>query len=427
MDGKYDVIVFGGGTAGTVAAIQAARAGARTLLVEKNGLLGGTIAVGGIAAPAHFCAWGRQIIAGIGWELVCKALAEGGRPAPTPRSAGLSNTPKHTPVDAVLFGAVCVETAADAGVDALLHAMPASVTFVDGAWSVGVCTKTGVRTAEAKALIDATGDANVVSLAGFDVIRSDIVQPATLQMRCSGYDPDALDYDALRAAARRAIADGEIESTDISWSDVDPGDFLRKWGRNAGHVRVRHAETSEGRSLAEIEARRSLLRMYRFFRRQPGLESFRIDWTAPEVGIRETVTIRGKTRITVEDYESGRAYEDAICYAFYPIDEHLNDGEGVTSRPLSQGVLPTIPRGALLPVGSRFLIVAGRCLSSDREANSALRVQCPCMAMGQAAGVMASIAARTGVDPEDQPLGDVRDVLREHGAIVPPDAAGPGS
>jgi hypothetical protein len=86
---------------------------------------------------------------------------------------------------------------------------------------------------------------------------------------------------------------------------------------------------------------------------------------------------------------------------------------------LKQDVLPTIPRGALLPAGSRFLLVAGRCLSSDREANSALRVECPCMAMGQAAGALAALSAQTGVDPESLPMQDVYALLRQQGAIVP--------
>mgnify|MGYP000976295529 CR=1 FL=1 len=80
-----------------------------------------------------------------------------------------------------------------------------------------------------------------------------------------------------------------------------------------------------------------------------------------------------------------------------------------------------IPRGALLPVGSRFLIAAGRIVASDREANSALRVECPCMAMGQAAGAMAALSAQTGLDPEQLPLPDIRALLRQHGAIVPGD------
>lgn len=424
MRAHYDVIVVGGGTAGTIAAIQAGRAGATTLLVEKNGMLGGTLTVAGINAPAFFFAWGRQVIAGIGWELVCKTLAEMGQPAPAPDPRGRS---RAVIVDRTLFAALCDETALGAGVDLLFHTMLATVARREGHWRLGLCTKLGIREVRGKVLIDATGDANAVALAGFELVRPEIVQPATLQMRCSGYDPETLDYAALKAASEAAIAAGDLKTTDIAWDNRGPERFLRKQGGNANHFRAHGAEASEGKSLVEIEGRRSILRMRRFFRKQPGLESFTIDWISPEAGIRETATIRGKKTMTAQEYEAGKVYDDALCHAFYPIDEHLNDGKGGHGRGLRPGVLPTIPRGAMLPSGSRFLIVAGRCVSSDRETNSAVRVECPCMAMGQAAGAMAALSAQTGVDPEELPLETLRTLLREHGALVPGDVKLPAS
>lgn len=421
MNSAYDVMVIGGGTAGVIAAIQAGRAGARTLLVEKNGMLGGTVTVAGINAPAHFFAWGRQVIGGIGWELMRRTLEVTGRPVPTPEFSIGKSTPPHLTMDKMVFAALCDETVLGSGAELLLHAMPAALSWAGERWHVGLCTKTGVRQATAKVVVDATGDANAVALAGFEVVRPAVVQPATLQMHCSGYDAATLDYAALKAAAERAIAAGELKTTDIAWHNDGPEAFLRRHGNNANHLRAPRAETSEGRTAAEVEARQAVLRMYRFCRRQPGLEQFRVDWICAEAGIRETVTIRGKSSISVADYEAGRLFPDAVCYAFYPVDEHLNDGLGINYRHLKADVLPTIPRGALLPAGSRFLLVAGRCLASDREANSALRVECPCMAMGQAAGAMAALSARTGVDPEALPLADVHALLRQHGAIVPGD------
>lgn len=421
MNRDYDVVVVGGGTAGVIAAVQAGRAGARTLLVEKTGMLGGTVTVGGINAPAHFFAWGQQVIAGIGWELMVRTLEETGAPIPTGEYTLDTSGPPHLTMDLYVFAALCDEAVLGAGVDLLLHTMPAIVNYREGGWSVTLCTKTGLREVRARVLVDATGDANVVALGGFEVVRPDVVQPASLQMHCSGYDPDALDYAALKAAADEAIAAGELKTTDIAWRNDGPEGLLRRHGNNANHVRAPHAETSEGKTAAEVEARRAVMRMARFFRRQPGLEGFRVDWYAPEVGIRETVTIKGKATVTAADYEAGRFYDDAVCYAFYGIDEHLNDGMGINYRHLRRHVLPTIPRGALLPVGSRFLIAAGRIVASDREANSALRVECPCMAMGQAAGAMAALSAQTGLDPEQLPLPDIRALLRQHGAIVPGD------
>ncbi len=121
--------------------------------------------------------------------------------------------------------------------------------------------------------------------------------------------------------------------------------------------------------------------------------------------------------VTVNDYTTGRVFDDAISYAFYPVDLHTR--KGVKPEPLKPGVIPTIPLRALIPKGSRDLIVAGRCVSSDRLANSGLRVQASCMGMGQAAGVAAALAAKAGTTPLEVPLAEIRGRLREHGQIVP--------
>ena len=176
---------------------------------------------------------------------------------------------------------------------------------------------------------------------------------------------------------------------------------------------------SEGKTSLELGARQSLLRFYRFLRQQPGLENLVIEQFSPECGVRETVTIEGKKTIRAEDYRSGRIWDDALCYSFYPIDLHESTGQGLRKEPLPEGVIPTIPRGALLPADSRNFIVAGRSVSSDRLANSALRVQASCMAMGQAAGALAARSAQTGLDPEELPIPEIRRLLIDHGAIVP--------
>ena len=139
----------------------------------------------------------------------------------------------------------------------------------------------------------------------------------------------------------------------------------------------------------------------------------------PETAHRESYRIQGETVITVDDYTSGRAFKDAVCYAFYPVDLHTRSG--VKPKPLARGTVPTIPLRALIPKGSRNIIVAGRCVSSDRLANSGLRVQASCMAMGQAAGAMAALSARTGHDPADLPMADIYKLLRQHGAVIPGD------
>ena len=153
-------------------------------------------------------------------------------------------------------------------------------------------------------------------------------------------------------------------------------------------------------------------------KRLPGCENVVIEDMRTEIGIRETYRIDGLYQITHEDYTSGKVFEDSISYSYYPIDLHIIE-HGVTPKQLSEGVVATVPLRALIPKNSKNFMVAGRCLSSDRLANSALRVQGSSMAMGQAAGATAVIACQRNVSPADVPLDEVRDLLRSHGAIVP--------
>jgi len=414
----YDVVVIGGGPAGSTAAIQAARLGARTLLVEKNAMLGGTTTAAAIDIPGLFYAWGQQVVAGIGWEVVRRAVDEAG--GQLPDFADYDRPANKLSVQLVreIYASLLDDAAISAGVNVLFHTMLGAVSR-DDLWDLTLCGKEGLFHERACVLIDCTGDANAVSLAGFELERNEHRQPATYSACFSGYDIHTLDYPALGAAHRAAVDSGELEPTDLSMHADPVREFLRYRGRNSIHLADIDGSTSIGRTEAELAGRRVLMRIFRFLRRQPGLENLTIDYFAAECGIRETYTIVGKARITVEDYASGRVWDDAVCYSFYPIDVH--QPSGIDYRPLTPGTFPTIPRGALLPRGSRWLIAAGRCASGDQQANSAYRVQASCMAMGQAAGAMAALAAQTGVEPEELPIGDVRAALCAHGAVVPGD------
>ncbi len=418
---NFDVVVAGGGPAGICAAVQAARTGAATLLVEKTALLGGAITSGGVAFPGIFHAHGRQVIAGIGWDLVRRTIEEvGGEMPDFSRGFGKKHWTHQIRIDGAAFAALVDEEVTGSGAQLLLHAMPAAARrAADGSWELDLCLKEGLRTVGAKTLVDATGDANLAALAGCRLERGEVLQPGTLMMRCGGYDPKALDYPALEAALGAAVERGEISFQDLGRKDDACRMFLTARGQNRNHIVDVDGYGSEGRTAAELAARRSMLRILRFFRRQPGLESFRVESFAPECGIRETRTVAGRARITGRDYMAGRIWPDALCYAFYPIDIHTDDGLDVDMRHLADGVVPTVPRGALLPEGVGNFLVAGRIISSDRESNSALRVQGTCMATGQAAGALAALAAKSGRAPEELPLAEVRKLLRDNGAIVP--------
>ena len=422
MDESFDIIVVGGGTAGVVAAIQSGRTGMRTLLVEKNGLPGGTMTAAGIAYPGLFFAWGHQIIAGIGWELVSEAAAESGLPLPDFSSwTGTSRFWRYqVQLNPVVYSSLCDEKLMGSGVEVLYHTMAAEVKPEDEAVELRICTLEGLRTVRARRVIDCTGDAAVCALAGYEVIHPAECQPATLSCKLAGYDRDQLNEARLCEAIDRAVAAGELRYTDLGWNKNGASlQFLRKYGDNANHIfPPLPTHTSEGRSRLEMEARSSLLRAWRFLRKQPGMENLSIGFGAFECGIRESAVIRGDTTVSADDYCSGKRYPDAVCNSFYPIDLH-DSSQGIVQQQLGEGTVPQVPLRALVPSGSKCFLAAGRCISSDRLANSALRVQATSMATAQAAGAAAAVSIRCGKTVLMTPMENIRKILREHGAILP--------
>ncbi|MDD4892066.1 MAG: FAD-dependent oxidoreductase [Phycisphaerae bacterium] len=417
-----DVLVLGGGPAGICAAAQAARAGARTLLVERTGILGGTIVSAGVDFPGLFHAHGRQVIAGVGWDLVVRAVqAAGGQLPDFTIDHGGAHWLHHVRVDRAIFAALADETVLTAGASLLFHAMPAVMAPADPGWRVTLCLKEGLHPVHAGVVIDCTGDANAVALAGLPLRCAPAIQPGTIMLEADGYRTADLDLDAIERAAQAAIASGELLASDLGRRERPCYHFLAAGGSNRTHIPAVDASGSAGRTEMELAGRRCMMRLFRFFRRQPGLEKFRYRWFAVECGIRETVTIVGQSTITADDYASGRRWDDAVCYSYYPVDLHASDDLDIDIRSLAPGAVPTIPRGAMLPVGGPRLIVAGRTISGDRAANSAYRCQASCMAIGQAAGALASLAAADGCEPAAVPLPRLHDLLRRGGAIVPGD------
>lgn len=416
-----DVLVVGGGTAGAIAAIQAARAGAKTMLIEANGQLGGTTTTAGVDYPGLFHAWGRQVIAGIGWELVQEAVM-----LDTGLLPDFSNVPrKHSEhqvrVNGPLYAALLEESLLKAGGLLRYYEMPRRVTQTDSGYELVLTGKESEHQVKCRQLIDCTGDANLVGRLGFERLREDEAQPSTLMYALGDYDPAALDANLIQERYLAAVREKRLLPGDVANPDGMAHarfiEFLRGRGSNRMHIIGIHAATSEGKTQANIAGRASVLRILRFVRTLPGCEKARLVRMMTETGIRETWRIVGETTITEADYLSGRVFEDAVSFSFYPIDLHTDHGTDI--RPLDEGIVPTVPLRALIPKGSRNLLIAGRSISSDRAANSALRVQASCMGMGQAAGAAAALAVKANLTPAQVPLTELRALLKQHGAIVP--------
>lgn len=413
---ETDILVVGGGTAGAVAAIQAGRSGRSVTLLECQSQLGGTTTTAGVAFPGIFFAWGKQIISGIGWEMVQEAVALNGDTLPNfsiphGRQHWMHQVRLNGPLYAIIVEQKCVE----AGVDIRFYETPTSITFKNDHWFVETVGKGIHAEIKCKQIIDCSGNAYAASIAGFEVLREKESQPGTLIFQLEGYDFEQLDLEMIKDEYEKAIQKGELVRSEFRGNIVG---LLRTKGDNIQHVAGANSTTSESHTQANIDGRASLLKHLKFLRRLPGCENTRIADMRTETGVRETYRIDGLYQITHEDYVTGKVFPDALSYSYYPIDLHIIE-HGVTPKHLSEGVVATVPLRALIPKNSRNFLVAGRCLSSDRLANSALRVQASCMGMGQAAAATAVLAIEQHKTPAEVAVEDIRRLIEQHGGIVP--------
>ncbi|MCK5173864.1 MAG: FAD-dependent oxidoreductase, partial [Planctomycetes bacterium] len=367
-------LVVGGGAAGTIAAIQAGRAGAKTVLIERGAQLGGTTTTGGVSFPGLFDAWGKQIIAGIGWELVKNSVELDGGNLPDFSKVPTRHWQNQVRVNQFLYAILAEEKCEQAGVKINYYEFPQAIIKTAQGWQVDCAGFGTQRRVLCKQLIDCTGGAEVVGMLHLPRLRDEERQPGSMLFK----------LDKANSPGRDGL------------------DMLYVHGADSTNSRTVTAANLTGRKAVLAKVRATQKRLMHL---------------QPETGFRESYRIRGETVITVDDYTSGRVFKDAVCYAFYPVDLHTRSG--VKPKPLTRGTVPTIPLSALVPKGSRNIIVAGRCVSSDRLANSGLRVQASCMAMGQAAGATAALATQQKTTPIKVPLKDIREILTKHGAIIP--------
>ncbi len=378
---KVDVLVAGGGAAGTIAAIQASRAGAKTLLLERNSQLGGTTTTGGVSFPGLFDAWGKQIIAGIGWELVRESVELDGGKLPDFSKVPQRHWMNQVRVNQFLYAILAEEKCEQAGVQIAYYEFPQAITTTSKGWQVD-CAGFGTRRRVlCKQIIDCTGGAEVVGMLNLPRLREEEIQPGSMLFKLG---------KANNPGRPNGPGSGLLDCYYIDGAD---------------------STNSRTVTAANLKGRKAVLEKVRATKK-------RLMHMQPEASFRESYRILGETVITVDDYTSGRVFEDAICYAFYPVDVHKGTGFDRLEH-LKPGIVPTIPLRALIPKDSRNIMVAGRCVSSDRYANGGLRVQASCMAMGQATGAAAVLAAKNGTTPLKLPLSEIHNLLREHGAIIP--------
>jgi glycine/D-amino acid oxidase-like deaminating enzyme len=412
-----DVVVVGGGSAGICAAVASGRAGAKTVLVEAAAQVGGNTTTGGVNFPGLFHAWGKQVIAGVGWDLVTNTVGLAGGALPDfTQPTGAAHWKHQVTVNVPLFVALAEEALGKAGVAIHYHAAPMKIEKTPEGWRVVTAAAGDTRTILCKQLVDCTGNGAVAGLLGLERLQEKERQPGSSAYTLRpNTDIKKLDAKALQERFAEAVKAGAVQRSDCRWGVMQ---YLVGGGNVGNYVEGADNSTADARTDTNLRGRASMLRMYRWLKSVPGLEKVELVGMSPEVGVRETYRVQGDYLITSGDYVSGRRWDDSVCYAFYPVDMHSQES-GVQPAHLKEGVVPTVPLRALIPKGSRNLLVAGRCLSSDRLANAGLRVQATCMATGQAAGAAAALAAQRGTTPGQVPIGEIKALLAAGGAVVP--------
>jgi hypothetical protein len=423
---RYDVLVVGGGNAGCAAALAAARHGARTLLVERYGFLGGTATAAMVGPWMTFHSGEERIVGGIAQEIVERLMARGASPGHIHDASDY--VPTITPFDPEVHKALLFEMMREAKVDLLLHALVVE-TLLDGGGAVSgarFATVGGMREKVAAATIDATADAFVVAGAGGAVLQGDErgrVQPASLMFRLSHVDFAALAHyvrnnpeemrsslkrhertpDALTAVAGLyALWNAARESGEVDVPRELVSFFISPYPDEVtvNMTRVTDIDPLDPDDLtrAEVEARLQAMQLLTFFRtRVPGFANARIAATATQIGIRESRRIVGEYTLTADDVVSARTFSDAVARSAYPIDIHNPSGAGTTTRRLAPGASYEIPYRCLVPRELEGAIVAGRCISTTHEALASTRLTPTVMTLGQAAGTAAVQALRDGV------------------------------
>lgn len=444
-----DVIVVGGGPAGICAAIAAARENAKVLLVEQGGFCGGMATLGmvGPFMTSYDRKGERMIIRGLFEEIVNRMVERGYAIHPSQVRAGTGFTSwivvghDHvTPFEPEGLKLVLDDMLEEAGVKVLYHTQFLRPLMTGGAIEgVEVASKSGLQTIYGKVVIDCTGDGDVAARAGVPFEKGNeelgLMQPATMFFHICNCDEKAMDADVQANIHNFYRKDGvnyrsfhwrvsqARENGDWTMNRVSLGLFRMpkpdEWCVNTSRIMNVDATDNESLTRAEIEGRRQAENILSFLRKYvPGCENAKLKSTGSYIGIRESRHIKGDYRLTADDLLGAKVPEDSILLSANSVDVHGRFGPASNEYVPINGDYYGVPYRSLIAYGVEGLLLAGRCVSADSTAAGAIRVMPPCMAMGQAAGTAAAMAAKAGVSPRSIDAQALRARLKENHAVL---------
>jgi len=429
--GDIDVLVVGSGPGGLAAAVSAARNGARVLLLEEAYHVGGNLGLPGLQLLASHMPDGLAVIGGFVSELYSRLRTVNAATAiaPCPKLYSL------VAYNHFVLRSVALEMLEEVGVGLLLGTRAVDVVSVEGRVEYVLAeNKSGRFALKADVVVDASGDADVVAKAGGAFLNPGSLrdaQPAGMLFRLGGVEVDKLAdhlYEhpedvfpigrppvavfpdgyfrqkptwALTGLGATAARAKELEDfpEDLSYVNLFPMLDEGQVGVNAVKVFDGDWTRAEDLTRGTVEGHRKVMQMSRFFRKHvPGFQNCIILDIANRLGVRESRRILGQYVLTGADVVSARRFDDAIARGCYPIDVHQPDGR--------------------LPKDLDNVLVAGRPISADVDAFGSLRVMTHCMAIGQAAGTAAALAADSGSCPAEVDIDLLQGRLVEQGVLL---------
>jgi hypothetical protein len=443
---EADVVVAGAGPAGLAAAVAAARTGARTVLIERYGFMGG-MATAGLIGPllGHTAGEGRPVVEGLCREWTERMAALGGA---VPWQQALGEWGIR--FDPEAFKYVADRMVEEAGVHPLLHSLVCGTVMADGALeAVLLETKQGRLAVRGSVFVNATGDADLAFRSGLETTKGRPFDGRTMAMGsmfrlrvpAPGWHQQ---MGLIRERIHAARESGELP---VYGGPGGNGATMRDDELTPNVTRAAGDATDvEQLTAAEMKVRRDTWEIVRFYRQNlPGFEDVHLECTPAHVGVRETRQALGDYVMTGDDVTAGRKQPDGVARMSYWIDIHCCLGytkppahvcrrECGTTQPCRileeapeelpanlhppEGDWADIPYRSLTVKGARNLLAAGRCISADHHAMGALRVMAPCMALGQAAGTAAAMALAEGADVRAVEADALRDALTDAGALV---------
>lgn len=415
-----DVTVLGGGCSGVMAAVAAARQGARVTLIEREGTLGGTSTAVldtfyGFWAPGDS---GPRVVDGLPGELVAR-LIEAGHAHTRPNSYGAGTGVTYNPeVLRWLYDEMC----ADAGVRVLLHAALTEVeVYANRPARLLLTSGSEILELEPGVGVDCSGDGVLAHLSGAasegfsDVANAQVMTTTFTMAPVNRSSFTSIGRAGLLALLDEAIASGQYDlprRDGSTHATTVPGVEFIHMTRISDH----DPRDPLALSMAERIGRAQALEYARFLvDRVPGFADARIAWLSRRIGVRESRRVRGRYWLERADVVNGARFDDVIACGAAPIEEHA-DGDGTRWEFLAN--VYDIPYRSLVPADRDGLLVAGRCFSASHDAHASARNMGQCMAMGQAAGTAAALAADSGSEPAAIDVAALQARLVSSGAIL---------